>query len=141
MSSKSDNDLMQITVIAVVAVIAFMVWKFSTFFGLPWEIGGHVILYSIITIIFASGWCYFRSSYDPLPIWPLVLFFLYCSWFPAIDYWGVETTSRVYFSSYNGLKDFTDVAWYARWYTKVLISLIILVGGYYLDPKLKNYLH
>jgi len=139
MSSKENDDFATFVIMAVAVIIGVVTWKFSETFGLPWQISLEVLGWMFATCLVAGVWKYFsRMNYTPFPIWPLVVAALYFSWFPAIDHWGVSTQAFASLSYAEDFREYAEIAWYARWYTKTILLLSIIIGGYLLDSKIKE---
>lgn len=141
MNSRANDDFVPAIFMIVVILCGIGVWKFSQATGLPWDSSLKVIIGMTITTAFAGTYAYFtRYGYNSFSIWPLFVLGIYISWFPAFDYWGINTDTYYDIFKDDGFHEVTELAWYARWYTKVLVSLLILWCGYFGLPKLKEML-
>ncbi|WP_136484693.1 hypothetical protein [Vibrio sp. H11] len=139
MSNRANDDYFQLIALLAVVIGGIAVWKFSQVFGLPWQISIKVLGWMLLASLIAGVWTYFsRMSFEPKVIWPLYVAALYLSWFPAFDYWGVTTTNYTTLSYLDSTKEYTEVAWYALWYVKLLITISLVAGGYILDNKVKE---
>jgi hypothetical protein len=99
----------------LVATIAFVVWQFSTFFGLDISTGGSVFG-RLVAIVVATGAAWkFGEDFDPIRlgnIWPILLALLWCCWWPALDFW--ENQQQPSFMRTDEVSIWWD-AWYRKW--------------------------
>lgn len=134
MSNNSSNDSAMLLAIAAVGGLAFIVWQFSTFFGLDMPSGGAVFLRLLILVgLVAASWK-FGDDYELIGlgnVWPILLAGLWCSWWPGLDYWASQQRPAFFGS---------DVAtiWWAAWYTKWFGFVGIIGLGYLGRRALQN---
>jgi hypothetical protein len=124
--------LILLAIIAVVGVIAYVVWQFSTLVGLDMSTGasvmGRLVVVAILAILswkFGRDIEFFRLG----NVWPILLGLAWFSWWPGLDYWAIHTEPR--FSLYD--EDVT--VWWNAWYTEFGL-FFAFIGGGYLGKKL-----
>lgn len=134
MSNNSNDESWILLVIgAIVVAIAFVLWKFSTFFGLDISTGG-AVFGSLVALVVVTGVVWkFGEDFGPIrlgTIWPILLALLWCCWWPALDFWASQQGP----SFFNP----DDVSiWWAAWYTKWGVFVVILGVGYALKKFLQ----
>jgi len=134
-NNNNDDSAIFLAICAVVGGIAVVVWKFSTFFGLDMSSGGAVFLRLLILVgLVVASWK-FGDDFEPIGlgyVWPILLAGLWCSWWPALDYWAIQQQRQVFSGS--------DVAtiWWAAWYTKWFGFVGIIGFGYLGRRALQN---
>ncbi len=133
---RGDNSWIMVVIGAVVALFAYLVWQFSTLFGLDMGTGVTVFfrLLMLVAIVGAAWW--FSNGYDIIRlgnIWPIVLALFWVCWWPALDYWSTGTGLRFSAPAYGRASPgpiSVDAVWWAAWYTKWGILVAILGLGY-----------
>ncbi len=128
MSRGNDNDqaaLVMLLGLAVVAVIGFVVWKFSNLLGLDMATGGQVLL-GLVTLLVCVGVLWWSDWFEMVDIAPAALAGLWLCFWPALTYWGAESSLVPAFAQY----DDPPTAWWSAWYTKWGVLVAILVIGY-----------
>ena len=127
MSNNNNDDSWILLVIgAIVSAIAFVVWQFSTFFGLDISTGGAVFGRLVALVVVAGATWKFGEDFDPIQLgntWPILLALLWCCWWPALDFWASQ--QRPSFFSPEEVS-----IWWAAWYTKWSVFAAILGVGY-----------
>lgn len=127
MSNNNNDDSWILLVIgAIVAAIAFVVWQFSTFFGLDISTGGAVFGRLVALVVVAGAAWKFGEDFDPIRlgnIWPILLALLWCCWWPALDFWASQQRPSFFNSDEVSI-------WWAAWYTKWGVFAAILGVGY-----------
>lgn len=119
-----NNDWILISAIAAVALAAYVVWQFSTTFGLDMNTGGAVFL-RLVALTIAAGVCWkFGDDFTFLHLrstWPVFLGLFWISWWPALNYWATKDYPSFYQPN-------DAVTWWSTWYTK-FGGLLVLTGG------------
>lgn len=127
MSNNGNNDgLIVMLIVGAIAVIALVVWEFSTFFGLDMETGGKVLFRLIVLAVLTALLWKLGEDFDPIQpgnTWPiLVALFLAC-WWPALDY-RASLQYPAFFAE-------MPTVWWDAWYTKWGMSAAAIVLGYW----------
>jgi hypothetical protein len=119
-------------VLAVAALCALGIWRFSQAFGLDMSTGFSVVV-RLLAVAVAAGLALYASSsysFDMFRLgntWPILLAMLWVAWWPALDYWAAQEVPTF-------LRDTTSV-WWDAWYTKAG-GIICIVGLGYLIKKM-----
>ncbi|NUZ10168.1 hypothetical protein HUZ36_05185 [Pseudoalteromonas sp. McH1-7] len=130
---NSSSDTAGAFTFIILAIGGFLTWEFSQLANLPWDVGAKVFGFCLLSLVLAGAARYlFGQSNSAIAIWPLFLLGVYWSFFPAFNYWGGLTEDSV-------LRYVAEEPWYTLWYVKALISVAIVVGGYWLDSKLNEW--
>ncbi len=123
--SSSDDSWIVWVVIAILGVGAYVVWQFSTFFGLDINTGGSVLLRMVgLAGLIAGSWKLgddidlFRLG----NVWPILLGLLWGCWWPALDYWAAQQMPSF-------LQEEATV-WWDAWYTQWGVLVAIIGVGY-----------
>ena len=127
MSNHNNDDSWIFLVIgAIVAAIAFVVWQFSTFFGLDISTGGAVFGRLVALVVVTGAAWKFGEDFDQIRlgnIWPILLALLWCCWWPALDFWAIQQRPSFFNPEEVSI-------WWAAWYTKWGVFAAILGAGY-----------
>ncbi|VWC46165.1 hypothetical protein BAR24066_07381 [Burkholderia arboris] len=133
---RSDDSWIIFVIGGIVALFAYLVWQFSTLFGLDMSTGASVFFRLLFLAALVGGAWWFGNDFDIIKlsnIWPIVLALFWACWWPALDYWssqtGVRFSALAYDQSSPSLMD-SDTVWWAAWYTKGGIFAAILGLGY-----------
>lgn len=126
MSRNNAGNDAGFALLALAGVVALIVWKFSTTFGLDFATGASVLTRLVIwAVTLAGAWWLGRESgmFGPGLVLPVALALLWvCGW-PALDYWATQEYPSFYQPG--------DVSvWYDAWYTKAGGAVVALAGGY-----------
>lgn len=124
-SSRPQSDTAGAFAFIVIAFVAWVVWQFKELTNLTWELSIEVLGYiALCTVSYGAA----RLAKVTVTIWPLYILGIYCSLFPAFDYWGGVSDELM-------LGYVIEKPWYTIWYVKMLISVAIVLAGYTLDSK------
>lgn len=137
MSNNSNNELIAILGIAILAFLALVAW-FAKSFGLDYPTSIQVVMrFVFLGIALAAATFLVKHDYlQFFSILPLsIVGFLSC-WLPAFDYWAGKNISHM------GFEGIGNSVWYATGWIQGLIALTIIAGGhgliYYADSN-RNY--
>jgi hypothetical protein len=126
MNSRNNNDDSWIILVigGVVAIAAYVIWQFSTFFNLDISSGASVFGRLIGWVVLAGASWKFGDDIEqirPGAIWPILLASFWACWWPALAHWA----SQVFpFSSE------VEAIWWNAWYFKWGVFVAILGLGY-----------
>ncbi|MBY8161408.1 hypothetical protein KW506_03520 [Vibrio fluvialis] len=149
MSRQYEQEFIPVMFVLVVLVFASFSFSLAKFFGAPWNITFYFMLKSLfITIIYCIyAWIryhllgnefqtnygyygYTKSWYHYIRIWPIAIVLIFIVSFEMLDHSGTVTYSGFFAKAKTPLRYYdADKAWYTFWYSKLLISCLILVGG------------
>ena len=125
-NNNNDRSWVLLVIGAIVAAIAFVVWQFSTFFGLDISTGGAVFGRLVALVVLTGVAWKFGEDFDPIQlenIWPILLALLWCCWWPALDFWASQQRPSFFNPEEISI-------WWAAWYTKWGVFAAILGAGY-----------
>lgn len=133
MSDSRDDGVLALVVIgAVVGAIAWVVWSFSEALGLDMATGGRVFGLLVMAAGFlAIAW--WTSGFGLLGFrgsWPIALGLVWMAFWPALTVWGALTPA------FMGVEP--EVAWWAAWYTKGVVLVLLVGGGWWLNSYLED---
>lgn len=139
MSTNRRGDTSWVTIVigAVVALFIYLLWQFSTFFGLDMDTGASVFIRLLMFVAFVGASWWLGNDYEIIRlsnIWPIVLALFWACWWPALDYWSAGTGLRFSAPAYGRSSPgpiSVDTVWWAAWYTKWGILVAILGLGYF----------
>jgi hypothetical protein len=132
-NSRSDDSWIILVIGSVVAIAAYIVWQFSTFFGLDMSSGGAVFLRLVLLVVLA-GLCWkFGDDFELMGmIWPILLALLWSCWWPALDFWASKEISMVF------RHEDAPIIWWDAWYTKWGIFGSIIGLGYLIKKMMDD---
>ena len=133
-NSRSDDSWILLAIGGVVAVVAYIVWQFSTFLGLDMSSGASVFGRLVALVILAGVSWKFGDDFEPIRpgnIWPILLALLWSCWWPALDFWA----SKQFPSFFNS--DEVSI-WWDAWYTKWSVFAAIIGLGYLVKKMLDD---
>jgi len=115
MSRNNDDGIFVLLgILAIVGILAFVVWKFSSFFGFDMSTGGAVLI-RLVCLAVLIGLCWkFGDDFEPIRLgntWPILLAVLWFCWWPALDYWASQQRPAFFTQEEVNI-------WWAAWYTK-----------------------
>ncbi|MEI7429270.1 MAG: hypothetical protein WCL27_02365 [Betaproteobacteria bacterium] len=121
-----DNDAAVVAMICV-GVIAFVVWQFSTMFGLDMATGFSVLVRLGGFVLLVMGCFWLRDSYEVTfgQLWPILLAIFWVCWWPALDHWATKDIPS--FASYEFGQ---TILWWNSMYTKLGVLFGLIVLGY-----------
>lgn len=135
MSQHSRNtNWIPIAAIAVAALGAYVVWQFSTTFGLDMSTGASVFG-RLIALAITAGICWkFGDDFPLLHLentWPVFLGLLWVCWWPALNFWATKDYPSFY-------QPDDAIVWWSAWYTKLAGLLVFTGGGFGLRAALQR---
>jgi len=123
---KVDSEDSWLLFVVVVALAAFVAWKFLAYLGLDMAAGGSVLArLAVLVVLTGLSW---KVADDfphlgPRAVWPVLLSLLWlCGW-PALDFWAAKDLPP---SPLRG----GALPWWAAWHTKWGVLLGIAALGY-----------
>lgn len=139
MSTNRRGDTSWVTIVigAVVALFIYLLWQFSTFFGLDMDTGASVFIRLLMFVAFVGASWWLGNDYEIIRlsnIWPIVLALFWVCWWPALNYWSSGTRLGFNAPTYGRASPSpisVDTVWWAAWYTKWGILVAILGLGYF----------
>ena len=137
MSSRSDDDALFFTLVVFAIGLGFLTYKFSNLIGVDWETGLEMIGKMTLVLVVWGGWKKL-NPYSDTTLWPVALAGLFWAWFPALDVWAYQENSFSSLGSYSYQKTEVKIAWFGQWYSKALILLTTIFGGYFIDGKVRE---
>ena len=101
------------------------VWWFSDTFSLDMETGARVLgMHAVLAVMAWITWQHSEYALFNLSnAWPVLLGMLWMAWWPALNHWEIAS-----FPSFYHPDDIS--VWWAAWYTKVTVLVLIVGGGY-----------
>jgi|GEM_PF-889044 len=111
---KVDREDSWLLFVAVVALAAFVAWKFAAYLGLDMAVSGSVLArLAVLAVLVGLSW---RLAGDipalgPKAVWPVLLALLWLCWWPVLDFCAGQELSPS--SSHEETQP-----WWAAWYTK-----------------------
>lgn len=127
-SSDGSENLIVVGIFATLAVVALLVWKFSTAFGLDMATGGRVLsgmaILAILTAVLV------KLDFELIGFLPVIVAALWMCWWPALNYWAAQAQFPLPIDFYPDAEDARPALWWAAWYTKLGGVLLILGIGY-----------
>ena len=123
---KVDSEDSWLLFVVMVALAAFVAWKFSTYLGLDMATGGQVLARLAVLVVLTGLSWKLRDDFPrlgPRAVWPLLLSLLWLCWWPALDFWAAKNLPA------SPLHEETQ-PWWAAWYTKWGVLLGIAALGH-----------
>jgi hypothetical protein len=123
---KVDSEDGWLLFVAVVALAAFVAWKFSAYLGLDMAVGASVLARLAVLVVLTGLSWKMKDDFPrlaPRAIWPVLLSLLWLCWWPALDFWAIEDLPPSPLG--EGM-----APWWAAWYTKWGVLLGIAALGY-----------
>ncbi len=159
MRRTSDQDFIQ--GMLVMAMIAFSMFSFllAKSMGAPWAVSIKFMFAALVIFIIYCIYAWIRyglmgssiqasscsynytlSWYHYIRVWPFTLLLIFISSFEMLD--TANTVSYMGFLSKpkNDIFFDSEKAWYALWYSKLLISIAIVVVGHVVHHTCINWL-
>ncbi|WP_256375445.1 cysteine peptidase family C39 domain-containing protein [Polaromonas sp. JS666] len=123
---KVDSEDSWLLFVVMVALAAFVAWKFSTYLGLDMATGGQVLARLAVLVVLTGLSWKLRDDFPrlgPRAVWPLLLSLLWLCWWPALDFWAAKNLPA-------SLLHEETLPWWAAWYTKWGVLLGIAALGH-----------
>jgi len=123
--SKVDREDSWLLFVAVVALAAFVAWKFSAYLGLDMAVAGPVLArLGVLALLAGLSWRLASDipSLGPKAVWPFLLALLWLCWWPALDGCAAKDLSS---ASYE-----EALPWWAAWYFKWGVLVGVAGLGY-----------
>lgn len=127
MSNNNDSGWIVIVGAILFGLGALAVWKFSTFFGLDMATGWNVLVRLAVVLGLVVVAVQFFDA-EIADIWPLGVAGVWIAWWPALDYWALQTGIFPAWDGFNGQE--ASGVWWSAGYTKWGVALAVLAIGY-----------
>lgn len=130
--SREEGALALVVIGGGLLGLAWVVWSFSEALNLDMRTGGRVLG----ALILAAGFmvaAWWTSGFGLLGFrgsWPIGLGLVWMAFWPALTVWGALTPA------FMGIEP--EVAWWAAWYTKAGVLVVLVAGGYWLSSALDD---
>jgi hypothetical protein len=131
-NSRSDNSWIPLAIGSVVAIIAYIIWQFSTFFGLDMSSGASVFGRLVVLLILIGVSWKFGDDFEPIRpgnIWPILLALLWLCCWPALDFWASKQVPSFFNSEEVSI-------WWDAWYTKWGVFAALIGLGYWIKKMM-----
>lgn len=131
-NSREEGALALVVIGGGLLGLAWVVWSFSEALNLDMRTGGQVLG----ALILAAGFmvaAWWTSGFGLLGFrgsWPIGLGLVWMAFWPALTVWGALTPA------FMGIEP--EVAWWAAWYTKAGVLVVLVAGGYWLSSALDD---
>lgn len=126
-SKRNDGDWIGWAILIAVAIVAYIIWQFSVFFGLDMSTGWTVFVNLAAWGLLVGALVMFGEEYFfPIRfgnIWPVLLALLWMCWWPALDHWASKQAP-----SFMSIE--SAAIWWRTWYTKGGVLVAIIGVGY-----------
>lgn len=133
-NSRSDDSWILLAIGSVVAIIAYIIWQFSTFFGLDMSSGASVFGRLVVLFILVGVSWKFGDDFEPIRfgnIWPILLALLWSCCWPALDFWASKQ-----FPSFLNSEEVS--IWWDAWYTKWGVFAAFIGLGYLVKKTMND---
>jgi len=111
-------------IIIVSMIIGAVLYLFSKWMGLPFDLLIRTIGLLVMWLITLAGLIYLGFIKD---WWPWMIGLLYACFWPAINHWAIKMP---------GFSD--EVSWWGEWYTKLFVFIILVGCGYAIKAWFSN---
>lgn len=125
MSNTNDTAEIKLFFIAVaIAIIAFLVWRFSKALGVDMNTGGGILisLAASISLILSGHFNNGFGFFTVRGIWPVALAVAFAGLWPAMDVWAAPDAPLWAYEPSS--------VWWVSWWAKLSGVILILVCGY-----------
>jgi len=132
-NDRAEGQFMLAVIGGAVLLIVAMVWKFSEALGLDMATGGRVIsgLVAAAGVLAIAWWNNGFGLFNVKAIWPVSLGLIWMAFWPAMNVWGAVGPA---WASNAGID--IELVWWAAWYTKGAVLVLIVGGGWWLNSIL-----
>lgn len=141
--SRRDDPAMVFAVIVVGSILMFamnigapfkvtLIGTFSALF-----VFGLYCVYFYFAHGFSLGFSRWERSDRYWRVWPLALMVIYWAFIPVIDQAGTVEYHSIFMEKKKFLFE-TEAPWYSMWYTKVVVSIAIVLIGHFLHHAISK---
>ncbi|TVT60033.1 MAG: hypothetical protein FHK80_03325 [Azoarcus sp. PHD] len=127
MSHNNDSDWVLVFGALLLGGAALAVWQFSTWVGLDMATGFTVLWRTalVIALVVVAVKVFYAELAD---IWPLAVAGVWIAWWPALDYWALQSGGIPVWAGFEGHD--TSGVWWSNGYSKWGVTAATLGLGY-----------
>lgn len=133
-NSRGDDRWTILVIGGVVAIVAYIIWRFSTFFGLDMNSGTAVFGRLVTLVVLVGASWKFGDDFELISLentWPVLLALLWSCWWPALEFWA--SNPSLPFKSEE-----VPTIWWNAWYTEWAVFVAIIALGYLVIKMLND---